>query len=261
MEHYQEALRLGEQLAVESPDDVARLRGPAATATKLAGIHYARGRYDTAAEHYQRLLDAAAARRAIEPDNIVARTDEVIGHQWLGIISKQAGALDDAIASLTRSIDAARSLLAQDSHLPRVRGALAGSLTKLSEAQLAAGKLPEARHTIEALIEFTAEDCERSPSDGQALRRYAVAHYKFAEYCARLLDEPALADDVRIAHLRVRREHLAACRAVFVEMRDGGLLQAGDAAVPDELAAELDACNDAIIGLEQPAGATSDSAR
>ena len=240
--HFRETLRVSEALLAEFPDDVARLRGPATVYTKLAELHYDRGERVEALRYYEKFAAVADRLVAVEPENIVYRTDQIVGAQWIGIIRLETGDVEGAIPALRSSVTNARALLADDPTVRKGRSALAASLTRLGEALLATGRLADARETIDALLETTREDVALYPDEAGAARRFAVAYYKLAEYHAAAAENAEDDASTKRDHLRSRIRCLRDCRKVFITLLERGMLAAGDAGVPDELAAEITAC-------------------
>ncbi|RMF71037.1 MAG: hypothetical protein D6744_18570 [Planctomycetota bacterium] len=260
-QHFRTTLRISEQLLAESPEDPSRLRGRATVFTKLAELHYQRGDRETAQRYYERFTETANRLAAADPANMVYRTDQMIGEQWVGIIRLESGDAQGAIDPLRRSIAEARSLLDEDPTVRRARIALTASLTRLGEALLATDQLDEARSTFEELLAATGADHAANPDDLTFARRFAVSHYKLAEYHERLAGSNDAAAPARRDHLQKRLRHLEQCRAVFVELRQRGTLSVGDAGVPEELAAEIDAVRAALAAAASRPATASDTER
>ena len=239
LERYLESQRLGKHEANESNDPWAQ-RDLAVGHTKIASILYAQGRREEALAEYRKFLASAEPLMAANPADIVARRDVGVATQWIGILSSELGRHDDAIASLQRSWGVYRDLLADDPD--NLEACSGGAITcvKLAEALLAAERPREAEQPCHDALEHTRRLVERQPQNGGAARLHGVALYKLAEWREALADLPDTTAADRRAHLAAAHDRLVECRAVFVGMRDAGLLAPSDAAVPDDVAADVE---------------------
>ena len=118
---------------------------------------------------------------------------------------------------------------------------LASVVNRLGEALLAAGETEEAATTFARFTDEAARLRREHPEIPRTHRLHAVALYKQHELARARAEAEGVTEDGRRAALEEALELLDAAHEVFVEMRNAGILQASDAAVPAELAAEIDA--------------------
>ena len=76
-----------------------------------------------------------------------------------------------------------------------------------------------------------------------------MSYYNLGQAHAAAGADAELPAGERLEHWRAARGRYEQGRYVFVEMRERGILSASDAGLPEELAAELAACDEAIAEL------------
>jgi serine/threonine protein kinase len=182
-----------------------------------------------------------------EPNDILFRRNLGLAVERVGWAYQQAGELETAIPYFLRAAGVADEVLRIDPNFEIVRFDRIRALSHMGEAQLALGRTSDAEATLRTHMAMCAEYLRRNPDDPGAQRQEGVAYYKMGEIEATMarLNEASSAD--RTVHLRESLSWQRRCLAVFVGMRERGVLAPTDSAVPDEIAM-------VIAGLESELG-------
>ena len=249
--HFAEFERLARAMAAEQPNDVWRSRGVGVALTKSAGLHYARGQLAEAQRAYSEFLAIAEKLHAVEPENLVPHRDLATAQQWLGIILADRQQPAEAVEHYTASNLVLADVLAREPNDLSAQTLFATNLSKLGEIHLAAQRRATALECFEKAAGRMAELARLQPNQPDVLRLRGVACYKLAELNRAYAQDPATSAEDRRTRWQAVRDWLTQTRAVFVDMRERGLLSRGDERVPEELAGEIAEC-DAALGAGRP---------
>jgi non-specific serine/threonine protein kinase/serine/threonine-protein kinase len=255
LEHYTQYLE-GARTSIGAAADPWELRGVGVGLTKIASIHYDRHELDQALTNYREFLALAEKWQAARPDDIVARRDLGIAHQWIGIIQADLGQADAALASFATSSAVFERLLHDDPQNAAAQLALATDLSKRGEIRLAAHRTDEARGDFERSATLIESLAQRQPERADVQRLLGVAYYKQAE-----LERTCAGDDNQPLATRAERQQTACqwlqrCLDHFTALRDQGRLAPTDAGVPDDLVQELADCRAGLAALRSPTTAS-----
>ncbi|TWT41774.1 Serine/threonine-protein kinase PknB [Phycisphaerae bacterium RAS1] len=247
--HYTRAAQLAEERAARRPDDPQLQRDLAVSYTKRAQIHHAAGDHAAALEYFRKYLAIVERLRAAGPDDIVSLRDAAIGYQWLGILLLETKRPFEAIEPLGVSRALLERLFSADAANADAGLTLTATLTRLCEAQVAAGLLDAAIGTAGANLDISRRIVDRSADSPGAERQLGVALYKLFE-CHQAAAGKTDDAGLRRQHESAACERLQECFDWFDQLRRAGRLAPADAGVPAELQAELDRCRAATA----PAG-------
>ncbi len=256
LKHFEQYMDYARAFAAGGTDDLWRRRGIAVALTKLANIHYARHELPAALENYREFLAMSQQLRAAHPDDLVARRDVGIAHQWIGIILADQGEREAALESFAASSAVFEALQQDDPQDVAAPTQLVINWSKAGEIHLAAGRRDEATRSFEGALAVVAALAQRQPDRPEVLRLLGVSFYKLVELERAQAQEASWPRAERAEHWQAARGWLVKCREVFVDMQQRSLLTPSDAAVPDELAAEIAACD---VQLGTPTTATAPS--
>lgn len=131
----------------------------------------------------------------------------------------------------------------------------ATTFIKLGEVQLHAGRPDDARRSFTRAVELIGPRAAEFPDRHGIQRLLGVAQYKQIEYFRAVAQDPVRPAAERVALWRSAADWADRCRETFIDMRERNVLDASDAGVPEELAAEAESCRTAARALEGAAPA------
>lgn len=240
-EHYRRALEIGERLAAAHPQDRGHQRDLAVGYTKRAKGLFSTGDRAGALELYRRYVAITDGLLSGSPEDVLSLRDSGVGYQWIGILELESQRPGAAIEPLRRSRELLERLVSGDPANQSAALSLTATLTRLVEAEIAAGELDAAPETAARNVEVSRGMAVRSPESPDANRQYGVSLYKMFELHQALATSPSVEPAVRQQRRDDACAWLEKSRDWFVELERQGRLGPADAAIPSELTKELDA--------------------
>ena len=167
----------------------------------------------------------------------------------LGDLHGTRGDSGRALEFYTRAQARAREQLEQDLSNARVEAAYSTTCQRLGDLLFSLGRTDAALEQLETAREI-ARRLGSGSDDPAALRAQAVAELKLSELHRANADPKNLTRPERCLHWKQARDLLEQSRSIFLEFRTRGVLPTADDSVPEELAREIEACEEAIASEE-----------
>ncbi len=231
------------------PDHILTRHAVASTNSQLARILEMQGKPADALEHHRQCLTILETLVTDEPHNAAFRRSVGVTADNVGILYKLSGHFEQALSYFQRASEIAEQLLAADPNYERAQADLLRTNIHLGEAQLALGRTAAADETFRELLKLSREYAERNINDADAQRQLGVAYYKMAELEITRAKGESQPDQSRTDHWREAIRWLHDCQAVFIDMKDRGILASSDSDVPDEISEEIDLCKSELATL------------
>lgn len=248
---YQRANEFTAAHAEREPENKSLRRDVAVGHTKIAGMLHRSGDAEGALREYGAFLDIAEELHAKSPTNLVYRRDISVGCEWHCILLTELQRVEEALPHCARSVEFMKKLWQDDPTNELFRSGYAKRLNKQGEALLAANRLDEARACFVEFADLARRGLPEAKDQSAAHRILGVAQYKLYELEKTIAADETNALPTRRAAWQQAIHHLGACRETFLEMRQAKILLAGDANVPEELAAEIGTCREALSSIDQ----------
>ncbi len=244
------ALAMFNLVIEQDPEDVMGRHAVASISGRLAGILDKQGKPADALGNHQQGLAILEALARDEPHNVVFRRDLGIAAERVGYAYQRSGDFQKALPYFYRAVSSAEALIADDTDYEGVRSDLLVAYIRIGETQLGLGNTAAATEAFRQHLKLCEEHAERNQDDPDAQRKLGVAFYKLAEVATALEEDESLSNRQRQGHARGAAKWLKKCHSVFTSMQEQKILAVSDQGVPDEIAAEIAACNERLAQLK-----------
>ncbi|MCZ6817699.1 MAG: tetratricopeptide repeat protein, partial [Planctomycetota bacterium] len=240
---YRKSLYIARTLADAEPDSDISQRDLAVSHDKIGRVLFAQGKVEDALNNYQKFLQIIRTLADADPQNAVYQRDLGVAHEHIGVVQKDLGRHEHALASFNKTLSIRRALSDADPENADSLRLVTSTYCVVGEAQLALDRPEAALSSFQDYMLSAEKIAKADPADDAARREFGVSFYKMAELEAALAMDESRSDAQRRQHWTAARSWFQKCHAVFVDMRDRGILRQSDAAVPDEIAAEIATCD------------------
>lgn len=250
-QHYEAANRISADLFDGEQTEWTARRDIAVGHFKIGNVLQSQKAHEEAIEQYQAFVNIVRELHEQNPQVHVLERDLSSGLGRLRDVLQTLGRTDEALDAHRQSYAITEARWDRNPEDMLACFDLASSYGKEGELLMADGQLDDAGARFASMLELTTRLVATGPSNGAYLRRHAVSFYKLGELS---LAHAARATAVDLKRQMVQDAHdwFVRCRDAFIEMRDQDLLATGDAAVPDAIQADVDACLEQLKQLDQP---------
>ncbi|MDA1266130.1 MAG: hypothetical protein O2816_13700, partial [Planctomycetota bacterium] len=235
------AAEITARLLDDDPSDAHLRRDRAVSLTKIAQHLLAHADPEAALARYREYREEALLLLEVSDLRWVARRDVAVGHEWVGRLLADLGKPGEALPYLEQARQSYQALFDDDPSQFTHAMSASSAVTRIGEALISIGDLAgaearfaEATGTILALR-------DEHPTLPRLHRMAGVLQYKAHELQLARAAREGLTEEERRAFRERGLTDLEACLASFESMAAQGLLSPGDAGVPDELRAEIEA--------------------
>jgi tetratricopeptide (TPR) repeat protein len=247
--HFHGYLEIVEELVGGRPKDLWLQRSVTVGRVHIAEVRYAQGQLAEALEGYHEFRTRSQELLDANPGNLVARHDLATAHQWIGTVLAETGKPDAALDSLGKSLAVLEEWLKDDAEDETAQSTLAATCIKLGQAHVATGQLAQAQASLHRAVELTEALTEGGSQLAEVHRLRGDAYQQMAQLEIAWAQQETTTDDARISHWKTARDWLQKRQGMLADMRKRGVSTPEDTGLLDEIASEIERCDDAIREL------------
>lgn len=254
LELFDESRALIGELISEQPLDSVLRHDLASIIAFQSGVFETQGELDRALQFRRDSLEILEQLAVENPNSGRFQNDYATGLDHIAAVFQLLGRNEEAMRESQRSLEVTRRLADIEPSNLRVNANLRAAHCRLGEQAMALGQMDRAAEYFDAYESLCQAALDRLSKDSSIRRDWAVSRYKRYEFEKRLTEQPGASPQVQLSHWRRAKAALAECHDEFVKLRTEGRLTSGDQAVPDDLAAELRVCEQAMDQIQTSAG-------
>jgi eukaryotic-like serine/threonine-protein kinase len=246
---YQKSLSIRQSLLAQKPSDPKLQRSVAITLLKIGGS--SNPKEAQAIDSVKRGVAMLETLSAKNPDNERARRD--VGHAYyqLGEMQDAAGDLTGGLETRRKAFAVRRQIAAQDPKNVQARFDLATAHGDLAESLTAVGNTREALDHAEQSLSIFQELCAADPGNAVYRRNLGLCYEKIGRVRARAAEDEKRPAAQRISDWQKARDWYRKGGGIFSSMHAQGTLMPADSAEPQQFAAEIQKCDEAIAQLKK----------
>lgn len=246
---FDESRALIGELISEQPRNAVLRHDLASIISFQSGVYEAQGELDRALQLRRDSLETLGQLAVENTHSSRFQNDYATGLDRLAAVLQGLGRNEEAMRESQRSLEVTRRLADLEPNNLRVSSNLRAAHCRLGEQAMALGQMEEAARYFDAYESLSQAALDRLGGDVSIRRDWAVSKYKRYEFEKRLTEQPGASPEAQLSHWRQANAALMQCHEEFVKLRADGRLSAVDQGVPDDLAAELESCEQAIRRL------------
>jgi serine/threonine protein kinase len=247
LEAYRKAVAIREELLARDPANARLRRGIAVGLMKL-GEGWVE---DEAAgiDSFRRSIAMLEATAAADPTNARARREVSMVQNRLGEVLIETGDAAGALEVLERAHEIRARVADADPSNAQASFDLAVVLANLADALTRSGRAEAGSEAGQRAIAIFRDLVTADPENMVYRRNLGLSFTKVALSHTSRAEDPKRPAGARSAHWREARALFREALDVFSDLRERGALRPADAGKPDELAAEVARCDEALARL------------
>ncbi|MGH9850033.1 MAG: protein kinase domain-containing protein [Blastocatellia bacterium] len=250
LESYRQALAIDEALAAQNPAYAPTLSHLAASHMNLADILALNGDPSGAVRRFQQALALRESIAAQDPTNVLIRLNLADTHSDLADILRRNGKVAEALEHYRQSLALAKTVAAKDPLETKARNAMSEYHYRIGECLAKLDDADGALNHYQQSVALRESLAAANPASVDTRLSPTFAYTKLSELYATLASQEAAQREQRLEHWRAARAWRQKSLAIFLDLRERGLLPGKHATKPDETAREIARCEEEITKLQ-----------
>ena len=249
LKEYQIALKIRQQLLAQQRSNPKLRRSVALTFLKIGAT--SDPKHPETIANVKRAIEMLEALSAEDPNNARARREVGFAYYQLGNSLQQAGDLAGALAARRKAFAIRERFASEDPKNAQARFDLAVAHGDLSEALTATGDYKEALEEAKKSLSIMQELSKADATNAVYRRNLGLCYEKLGAVCARTGGDEKHSPQERISDWTQARDWYRKGADLFLALRAASTLMPADSAKPDEFAAEIRKCDQALSELKK----------
>lgn len=245
-----EAIKIYENLVSQDAASLSVRRSLSRTHQRLAQTLMAAGDEALALQHFQRAITLDEISAGRKPDTTPEKLKQAAMHNNLADALRRNGNLAEALVQYRQALTLADSAARQEPTSLKVRQALSLYHYRLGDCFKQLNNTAEAVEHLQRAVALRESLAAEPGANVTAQLDPAFAYILLAELSAMRATDETTPRAVRLAHWQTARQWSEKSLALFLKLRDKGLLPAKHAAKPGELAQQLAESERALAKLQ-----------
>jgi non-specific serine/threonine protein kinase/serine/threonine-protein kinase len=236
------ALQISAAIAEANPENGHLQHNLAAAHSHTAELLLAMGRSEDGLRAHRQSLGVLDRLVERDTNNVLYQHSLATACERVGATLQQLARQEEALPLLRRSLSLCEAIVASDPGFDKAETSATRARSRIGEAHLALGRPRDALASFQSAYLGARDAAAAAPDSASVQRDFAVACYKLAEAHRALGQDVELAAEARIDHWNQAHDWFQRSLDLFVNMREKGLLAAGDTGVPVEITREIERC-------------------